>query len=158
MARELITSWGEYQTAIDRLLANATHKIWIYDEDLAVLQLESMNRQEILRRIAHTGQADALQIVVRNATPIRQLQPRILNLISTYNHSAALQQTPEQLAHLRDSMILVDDKHALIRFDRDQVRSKLLIDEVDEIRPYLKRFNEIWTEGGEGISGTTLGL
>jgi len=158
MARELITSWGDYQSAIDRLLASATQKIWIYDEDLTTLQLESVSRHEILRRIAHTGCSDAVQIAVRNATPIRERQPRLLNLLSLYSHSASLQATPEQLAHLRDSMILVDERHALIRFDRDQARSKLLIDEADEIRPYLKRFTEIWTEGGEGFSSTTLGL
>lgn len=55
-------------------------------------------------------------------------------------------------------MILVDEKYALIRFERDLPRSKLLIDEPDEVRPYLSRFKEIWAEGGEPVSSTTLGL
>jgi hypothetical protein len=78
--------------------------------------------------------------------------------LSTYGHNAKAQETPQQLAHLRDSMILVDDKHALIRFEHGLPRSKLLIDEIDEIRPYLTRFHEIWAEGGESVSSTTLGL
>jgi hypothetical protein len=41
MARELITSWADYQTAIDRLLAIATHHICVYDEDLVMLKLDS---------------------------------------------------------------------------------------------------------------------
>jgi hypothetical protein len=41
MARELITSWADYQAAIDRLLAIATHHICVYDEDLVMLKLDS---------------------------------------------------------------------------------------------------------------------
>jgi hypothetical protein len=69
-----------------------------------------------------------------------------------------MQQTADQLAHLRDSMILVDDAHAVIRFDRDQPRGKLLVDESDEVMPYRRRFEEIWAEGGTPVAATTLGL
>lgn len=158
MARELITSWADYQTALDRLLAFASQKIRIYDEDLSSLKLESEPRQSHIKRILQAGYGDTLQIALRNASPFRQQHPVLLKLLSNYGHLAAVQETPPQLAHLRDSMILVDDKHALIRFERDLPRSKLLIDEIDEIRPYLIRFREIWTEGGESVSATTLGL
>ena len=65
---------------------------------------------------------------------------------------------PDHLAQLRDAMIIVDDTHALVRFDRDQPRGKLLIDEPDEVAPYRRRFDEIWSEGGHPVSLTTLGL
>jgi hypothetical protein len=158
MARELITSWADYQMALDRLLAFACHKISIYDEDLVTLKLESAPRLLHIKRILQAGEGDALQIAVRNAGPIRQKHPLLLNQLSTFGHSAVARETPPQLAHMRDSMILVDDKHALIRFERDLPRSKFLIDEIDEVRPYLTRFKEIWSEGGESIAGTALGL
>jgi hypothetical protein len=158
MARELITSWTDYQMALDRLLAIACHKISIYDEDLVTLKLESAPRLLHIKRVLLAGQDDALQIAVRNAGPVRQKNPLLLNQLTTFGHRASARETPPQLAHLRDSMILVDDKHALIRFERDMPRSKLLIDEIDEIRPYLARFREIWSEGGENITSTALGL
>lgn len=158
MARELITSWADYQMALDRLLAIACHKISIYDEDLVALKLESAPRLLHIKRVLQAGEPNTLQIAVRNAGPIRQKNPQLLNQLATYGHLATARQTPPQLAHLRDSMILVDDKHALIRFERDQPRSKLLIDEIDEVRPYLTRFKEIWSEGGEGVTSTALGL
>lgn len=158
MARELITSWADYQMAVDRLLAIACHKISIYDEDLVTLKLESAPRLLHIKRLLQTGQVDSLQIAVRHAEPLRQRHPLLLNKLTTYGHLAVARQTPPQLAHLRDCMILVDDKHALIRFERDQPRSKLLIDEIDELRPYVTRFREIWAEGGESIVNTTLGL
>jgi hypothetical protein len=144
--------------ALDRLLAIACHKISIYDEDLVTLKLESAPRLLHIKRVLLAGQDDALQIAVRNAGPVRQKNPLLLNQLTTFGHRASARETPPQLAHLRDSMILVDDKHALIRFERDMPRSKLLIDEIDEIRPYLARFREIWSEGGENITSTALGL
>lgn len=55
-------------------------------------------------------------------------------------------------------MILVDGRHGLIRFDLEQARSKLLIDETEELHPYYRRFEEIWSEQAEEITATTLGL
>lgn len=158
MARELITSWGDYQAAIDRLLALASRKICIYDQDIQPLKLESPARLVALQRVLQGPDRDALQIALRDGTALRRDHPLLGRLLTTYGHHAQVQQTAEQLAHLRDSMILVDGKHALIRFDRDQARSKLLIDEADEIRPYLVRFAEILAEGGEPITTSTLGL
>ena len=158
MTRELITSWSDYQAAIDRLLAIATETICIYDQDLVQLKLDTAPRQDQLRRILQKGQRDALQIAVRNADPLRRQHPLLLGLLSTFSHIAQARQTPEQLAHLRDCMILVDNRHGLIRFDQEQARSKLLVDEPDELKPYLTRFGELLAEGGEQVSTTTLGL
>ncbi len=158
MSRELITSWSDYRAAIDRLLALASEKISIYDEDLVNLSFTSRSRLDRLQQILGTGHGLALRIIVRNAAPLQRQEPGLLKLLSIYGHRAVAQQTPEHLAHLRDSMLIVDDRHALIRFDREQARSKLLLDAADELRPYINRFEEIWAEGGEGISTTTLGL
>jgi hypothetical protein len=158
MVRELITSWADYQTAVDRLLAIACQTICIYDEDLASLKLETPSRLVSIKRLLQAGHDDALRIAVRNATPIRQQHPKLQQLLTAYSHLAEARETPAQLAHLRDSMLIVDDKYALIRFERDLPRSKLLIDEADELRPYLTRFREIWSEGGEEVTTSTLGL
>jgi len=158
MTRELITSWSDYRAAADRLLALASEKIAVYDEDLVELRLESAAALEQLQRIVKGGQGVALRLAVRNAAPLAQRQPGLLKLLTVFGHRALAQQTPEQLAHLRDNLLIVDDRHALIRFDREQARGKLLIDEADEVRPYARRFEEIWAEGGERFTATTLGL
>ena len=158
MAYELITTWGEYQSALDRLLGMARRSICIYDEDLSQIKLESPTRLNELRRLLRENQNNALRIAVRNAAPLRQQSPLLATLLGTYSHTAAAQETPATIAHLRDSMILVDDLHALVRFEKDQARSKILTDDPDALRPYINRFNEIWNEGGEVIANTTLGL
>ena len=158
MPRELFTSSGEYQVALDRLLSLATRRIWVYDEDLAMLRLDTPARIDLLRAPLAAKHPDCLRIAVRNLGPLQQRQPLLQALLQTYGHNSAAQQTPEQLSGLRDSMIIVDDVHALIRFDRDQWRSKLLIDETDEVMPYRRRFEEIWSEGGTPYGATTIGL
>ncbi len=158
MTRELITSWSDYQAAADRLLAMACQQISIYDEDLAWIKLDSPANLERLQRILKDGRGEALHIALRDASQLSQRHPALLRLLTVYGHRAAAQQTPPHLAHLRDSMILVDGKHALIRFDRDQARSKLLIDEAEELRPYVARFAEIYAAGGEPVRTTALGL
>jgi hypothetical protein len=158
MARELITSWEDYQTAIDRLLSMAGQKICIYDEDLGQLKLESAQRQQQIMRVLRGGHRESLQIIVRNAERLHNQSPLMLNLLTDFSHLASAQQSPANMAHLRDSMLIIDDKHALIRFERDLPRSKLLIDEIDELKPYLNRFSELLSAGGESIRTTTLGL
>ncbi|MFY9721701.1 MAG: hypothetical protein WCB21_05975 [Azonexus sp.] len=158
MSRELFTSWADYQSAIDHLLSLAAKRIWIYDEDLGMLHLETAERIEMLKRPLASTRQDCLRIALRNTAPLQQRQPLVQRLLAMHSHNSAAQQTPEQLNHLRDSMILVDDVHALIRFDRDQPRSKLLIDEPEEVMPYRRRFEEIWAEGGIPVATTTLGL
>jgi len=158
MSRELFTSSVEYQAAVDRLLALATRRVWIYDEDLAMLHLETPAHIEMLRVPLAATRHDCLRIAVRNLAPLQQRQPLLQGLLRTHSHNSSVQQTPEHLSNLRDSIIVVDDAHALIRFDRDQWRSKLLIDEPDEVAPYRRRFEEIWAEGGSPYGATTIGL
>ena len=158
MSRELFTSWSDYQIAIDRLLALARKRICIYDEDLVQLHFENPTRIALLKMPLSVERHDCLRIALRNAAPLQQQQPLLRDLLQTFSHNSAVHETSEQLSHLRDAMILVDDAHALIRFDRDQARCKLLIDESDEVMPYRRRFEEIWTEGGTPVGSTTLGL
>lgn len=158
MARELFTSWGEYQSAIDRLLALAEWEIRIYDQDMIELKLDSSPRLYHLKRLLQANRPDSIQCALRNFEPLKCDCPRLMHLLADYTHGMTIQQTPEHLGHLRDAMILVDGQHGLIRFDREQPRSKLLIGESEELLPYLRRFEEIWNEGGTPLSITTLGL
>jgi hypothetical protein len=158
MSRELLTSWADYHGGVDRILALATRQLWIYDEDLAALRLDNPLRMDRLQALLGAHPADCLAIALRNAEPLRREHPRLCNLLATYSHNTAIWQTPDQLAHLRDALLIADDAHALVRFDRDQPRAKLLIDEPEEVLAYRQRFAAIRNEGGTPLAMTTLGL
>ncbi len=158
MSRELITDWSAHQAATERLLGLAQRKLLIYDEDLVKLRLHEPARLNWLKVLLQSAQPNSIRIAVRDAEPMRRQQSQLLQLFAVYAHIVTVQETSEQLASLRDAMILVDNQHGLIRFDRDQARSKLLIDEADAIRPYLQRFEEIWASPGNVVGTTNLGL
>lgn len=158
MSRTLITSWSDYQLALDQILALPGQQLMIYDQDLLGMKLESAARMGALTCILQHSKQSALRIALRDGNPLRTQQPRMLNLLTRFTHKVFAHETPEHLKHLRDSMLLLDNQHALIRFDRDQPRGKLLVDEPEEVAAYFKRFESIWAEGGDCISASTLGL
>ena len=56
MTRELITTWADYQMALDRLLALATRQVMIYDEDLKQLSLDGARLAHLQRVLTAGGQ------------------------------------------------------------------------------------------------------
>ncbi|MBS1198529.1 MAG: hypothetical protein H6R18_2314 [Proteobacteria bacterium] len=158
MATELFTSWGDYQIAIDRLLALAQHELRIYDKNLVQLKLENPARIEMLKRLLANSRGITLRITLRDAGHLRDQSPRLMELLRNNGHRMAITETPENLAHLRDGMILADDSNGLILFDQDQPRCKLIVDDIGGTSAYLRRFEEIWQEGGHPFSASVAGL
>lgn len=158
MASELFTSWGEYQTAIDHILAMTQTELCIYDNDLSQLKLENGNRHELLRQFLQEHHGNRLQIALRNANLARDKSPRLMQLLSRHSDRMQVTETSDNLAHRRDSMILADRKHGLIRFEQDLARCKLVTQDEEGMASYRLQFQEIWQEGGTPISATMLGL
>lgn len=158
MSRELITDWPTYQAATERILDLTSQKLLIFDEDLLSLRLHEPARLNRLKQFLQSAQPDSARIAVRNAEPLRRQQSHLLQFFAPYAHILTIHEIAEQMGSPRDTMILVDNQHGLIRFDREQARSKLLINDAAEIRPYLQRFDEIWELPGNVVGATNLGL
>lgn len=153
-----MNSWSEQQAALDQLLALAVRTLAIYDRDLVRLKIDDPARIAALTRLLASDPNARLRIAVRDARHVRNHAPRLISLLRQYGHQMMVQETPENLAHLRDSMILADDGHALVVFDQDQPRSKLILDDPTATRPYLRRFDDLWQEGGTPVSASVVGL
>lgn len=158
MSRELLTNWTEYQQGIDTVLQSAERCLCIYDPDLQLLKLESEARSAQLARLLQEGREECVRIAVRDAGPLRTHSPRLMEMLRTYNHRMSIVETPANLSHLRDCLFLADNDHGLVRFDFEQPRSKLLLNDPEEVMPYRKRFDDLWNEGNHPIAPSTLGL
>lgn len=158
MSQELITNWGEHDSSLQKILALASTRLSIFDEDLSKLKLERPGNTDILHRFLSSDRQHLLRIVLKNAEPLRRDSPRLMKLLATFPQNMRVFECPPHLASLNDSLLIADDRHALIRFHKDNIRSKLLSDMPEECRPYVHRFEEIMKEGGEQICATTLGL
>lgn len=158
MSYELITTWGEHDSALEKVLTRATRALRIFDADLVKLRLERPESIEILGNFLGADINNQLRAIIRNAEPLRRNSPRLMKLLALHPQNMLIVECPEQIAKLSDSMLISDEQHALIRFHQDNVRSKIILDGAEECLPYLNRFEEIVKEGGEQVSATVLGL
>ena len=154
----LITSWSEHDSRVQKILLLAKRTLRVFDEDLSRLGLERAENASILRRFLASDRNTTLQIILRDGEPFRRNSPRLFKLLRDYSGSIIVIECPPLSGAPSDAMLIADDCHALIRFHKDQVRSKAIIDSAAECRSYLSRFQEIQNEGGAVISATTLGL
>jgi hypothetical protein len=152
----LITSWGEHDAALSRVLALAEESLSIFDADLARYE-RSDNIASIQRFLAGDGERH-LRIVVRDIDALRADRPRLWKLLETYGQVMTVFACPPEFAELTDSLLISDGRHALVRFHEEQPRSKTIIDDPLECKPYKQRFEDLVAECGEAIGTTTLGL
>lgn len=159
MSSQSLTTWNDYQQSIDQVLALATRTLSIFDADLSLFKLEDPARHAHLRRLLISREYGCrLTIIVQYADFVRQYCPRLLQLLSLHASALSIIEAPTDLASLQDSLLIADGRHLLVRFDRQQPRARLMIDAADDCAPYVARFAEIFAEGGQAISPTTLGL
>lgn len=158
MNSELIMNWGDHDHSLRTILGLATLSLRIFDEDLTKLKLEQAENAEHLRRFLGTDRQHVLRIAVRNAEPFRRDSPRLMSLLTLFPQNMIVHECPPHLASLNDSLVIADDRHALVRFHKDGVRSKAIIENTEQCAPYVHRFEDILKEGGEQVCASTLGL
>ncbi len=158
MTPKLITNWTDHDNYLQKILLLATRSIRIFDENLARLDLENVENEFFLHRFLSADRKNTLQIVIQDAEPFRRNSPRLMKLFRDYSDSMSVHECAPQLSSLGDSMCIADDRHALVRFHKEQARSKAIINNIGECRPYIVRFSEILVEGTTPLSSTTLGL
>ncbi len=158
MISGLFTQWSAYDDALMQVLPLAEHEICLFDGDLSKLDLEKRERADYLRRFLAASPRNRLRIVLRNADPFRRMRPRLFTLLADFPHAVEVWEASPPISSLTDSLLLIDDRHALIRIHEDHARSRLILDDAAACRPYRLRFDEILREGGIPISATTLGL
>jgi len=159
MSSKLMTTWSEYDSAVQEILDLSPTRLDIFDEDLSSLRLEGADRIAALRSVltaaSHSRQ---LRIVVRRRDFVCPCRPHLMNLLTLYAPLISIIHSPPHLDKLGDCLMIADDRHALVRFHRDHARARLIIDDSGECAPYVQRFADVVAEGGDPLSSTTLGL
>jgi hypothetical protein len=158
MDAELITNWNDHDRSLQEVLVSASRTLRVFDEDLMRLKLERRDSAETLRAFLGASKDNSLVIVLRNAEPVRRESPRLMKLLALYPHSMTIIERHPHFAPLDDALLIADKRHALVRFHKDNVRSKCIIDDPKCCLPYVQRFDEIVREGGDPVNATILGL
>lgn len=158
MSVTLLTSRTDLDSVVDQVLPLAREKVCIFDRDLALFRLEQPARVDMLRTFLASGTTHRLTIVLQDPEPFKRTSPRLTALLAQFGHRFELLASPASLDKLSDSLLLVDDRHGVVHFHRDQARGKVMLDAPAECAPYRKRFEAILAEGCTPQGSTTLGL
>ena len=158
MASSIFTTWAEYGAAVTRVIDSADSSIKVFDRDLQRLPFERPEINAQLANFLRRRASNRIQIVVQDSGPLLRYGARLMRLLTSYGHNLQVILATEQTAALTDSLLIVDERHAVIRFHVEQARGKLIMDDAAETRPYAKRFADIVAEGGTAVSPGVPGL
>ncbi|MDR0528406.1 MAG: hypothetical protein LBG69_02165 [Zoogloeaceae bacterium] len=158
MNENLIESWAEHYDAFTQVLTGAERRICVLDDDLTRLGLHQPENVEILRLLLLNHFGVSVRFALRDASHLRETHPRLMPLLRTYGHLFHIRVFPDLFAETRESFFLADSERALVRFDLELPRGKLVWDNAREAAPYHLRFEEIWEMPAQIFLPDTLGL
>jgi hypothetical protein len=157
--REVMLDTIAAQTAaIDELLGLAAHKLQVFDIDLSQCGWNSAMRADQLSGFFRRAPAGRLELIMHDTRWMEASCPRILNLLTRYSHAVTVYKTGPEARLAMDPLFIADGRHFLHRFHIDQPRARFAIEQPQEAKPLVARFEEIWATGVPGNIGTVLGL
>lgn len=151
-------TFAAYLQALDEVLALGERELLVFDPDLKATELESPPRVERLAGLLGKRRDNRVRIALHDPVHVERHCPRLTRIAARYAHNLEFRQTPEDLRHLRESFIVADNAHAVVRFHSDYARGKLLVDHANEAGDYVRRFEELWSLSMPVLAPTRLGL
>lgn len=158
MTHEIHSTWGEYRHAFGQILRLSKQSLYIFDDDLTQLGLQSAESAELVRQMLTKNPVASVRIALRRIDKLRETHPRLVQLVASQSHRIQIAQIPSNLQHLRDTIVVSDNEHTLVRFDLEHARHKFILADVPEVVPYAQRFSEIWATPGTPFAPTAMGL
>jgi hypothetical protein len=155
---QLLTGEAEYREACDRILGLAQREIVIFDRELLALRFNEKARLDILTAFLQGDGPHRIRMVLHNPEPLMREVPRMIQLIARFSHAIEVRQTPDNLRHLADTHVFADEHHGVRRFQYDQPRSALILDDPVYLSPWRQRFEELWELSQPCLSLNTTGL
>ena len=149
---------ADFQAAVDRLLAQPGRELRIFDPDLAALRLNSPARIELVRAFLAGSRTRRIYIAVHDPDHVTRFCPRMMSLLSLYNHAIQINRTAEEIRELQDSFMVLDKNHYVRRPVARFFRGAAGINDETEALIMRARFQEIWSASTPGVSSTTAGL
>jgi hypothetical protein len=155
---EHLLTLAEQVAAIDTLIGLARERICVFDVDLSRGGWGSAARIDALSHFLRTAHHARFDIIVHDTRWIETSCPRFTSLLRRFGHVMTLYKTGPGAQGAMDPLMIVDGRHFLHRYHIEQSRATLAVDMPQAARPLVTRFEEIWSTGEPGLTGTVLGL
>ena len=144
--------------ALDELVRLARRSIRVFDVDLSEMGWNSVDRADALLAFLRRSTHARLDIIVHDTRYLEGHAARLQLLHQRYGHAITLCKTGPEGKAARDPLSIVDSRHYLHRFDIEQPRAALGIDQPHAVIPLINRFDEIWATRESTLPGTLLGV
>ena len=148
----------DFRTAIDRVLSQAQHELLVFDRDLTPLRLEEHHRIKLLADFLTKSPIRSIRIVVHDPDTVERSSPHLMQLIAHHSHTITCRQTPDNLRQLADGHLIADKNNGVRRFQFDQPRSALILEDANYLQPWRQRFEDLWQSSSSCLLPTTTGL
>ena len=155
---QILIGEGLYTEAINIVLANATHELLIFDQDLSHGDFASLRKYQLLQEFLSKNVTSHLTIILQSTTFFKEKCPRLLSLLTTYGHKMTVYETNDSAKHAKDSFILADGKHYVKRIHIDQARFKYALNDAESVSALDSRFKELLEATHDVVTVTRLGL
>jgi hypothetical protein len=149
---------SEYTAALERILPLANMEIAVFDRDLRDGDWNSPSRQSVLRAFLLSPRSAKLTIVVHDTAYIAAHLPRLVALLTDFNHKMQILRTIEDGRNAWDAFTIVDRRHVVHRFHQNLMRGELVLDGFAKASELHRRLDEILLFTEPGVNATQLGL
>jgi hypothetical protein len=156
--RRLFATRADFHSGSAEVIALARRELRIFDTDLSELGFNSPEMEERIGKFLHGSRTNRLLIAVRETEYIVQSCPRLIRLLREYSHAIFINQINDAIRNLEDIMVIADDAHYLRRPNFGQPKGVVVVNDANETRGWLNRFEEIWEQSTPAVSATTVGL
>jgi len=155
---QAISGLAQYQAALDAVIEQARHNLYMFDYDLHEGGWNSPQRYENLKRFVLANPRNQLRIVLHSADHVRRHCPRLLNFQRQYSFAVAIHETHPEARSIHDPMLIADGRHYVHRFHYEQPRGEQVLHDPERTYRLALRFEEIWHASTVAVTATTLGL
>jgi hypothetical protein len=153
-----VSGLTEMARAIDEVIAAASHRIAIFDRDLADGGYNAPERFNRLKVFLLANRGNRIDIAVHQTDYLERDCTRLQTLLRQFPYAIQIHRTLPEAKQVQDAFIVADGQHYLHRFHRDQTRAEKAFFEDSGAGLLQKRFDEIWLYSEAGMSATILGL
>ena len=164
--REPETYWcesrSEFQAATARLLGLARHQIWLLDPNFDDWLIDTIATVSLISEaLQRSRQAQIeqmpLTLLVNDPEWIEQNAPRLMAIRRRQSSAFETKQIPAQYQR-QESVLLVDNQHAVIRPHKSSFRAKVIVGQPSEVEHRAAKLRQIRDLASHCLQATTLGL
>jgi hypothetical protein len=156
--RTLLTSYAEYDAAIEAMLGLATEEILVFDPDGAQLGFDRKARAAQLAAFLERSPTSRIRLAVHDEAWIASRCPRLIALMRDFAGRVHVHRTEDDARRAQDCFVVVDHDDCVRRPVAGQPRGVALRAAPHEVALQRVRFEEIWENSVPAVSATTLGL